>query len=80
MRLIIKTRKSMRLLFLPCKRIMSKCSEEHSSGDCHHCLDGPLGDAIVMVSANTSKLNDLSESFKLSPIVLGCECSNILVR
>jgi hypothetical protein len=54
--------------------------EEHGSGDCHHCLDGTLNDAILMVSANISKLSNLSESFKVSPLLLGCECASVVTK
>jgi hypothetical protein len=52
--------------------------KQHGSGDCHDCLNGTLGMSILMMSADTSKSDNLAEGGQVSLEPAGCERGSIV--
>ena len=54
--------------------------EHHGSRNGHDGLDGPFGDTIVMVSADSSILGDLGELGEMFTIFGAGECGGIVAE
>ncbi len=50
----------------------------HGSGNCHDCSNVTLGDAIVMVSADSSESDDLFKVGKVAGELGGSECLGVV--
>jgi hypothetical protein len=49
------------------------CMDQHGSSDGHDCLDGLLGNSIMMVGTDSSELGCLFELGEVISKGLGCE-------
>ena len=51
--------------------------QRHGSGNCHDCSNVALGDAIVMVSADSSESDNLFEVGEVAGELGGSECHGV---